>query len=224
MDCERILSGFFGQPVNAVSSLAFVVCAAWIAGLALRGDRASRAPLLVLALAVSANAVGSFARHGPDPSWAAWAHDVAIMAILLFIGIRALGRRLAWGPSAEIGAYAIGLAAVGLCLATIHGASDPFAGTLAAGAVVGEIATVTDDRRRRPSTRSQRAAAARGVGFAAIALGGFAYLVGQTGSPLCRPDSFFQWHALWHVLVAVALAAYAYTLVVRPGETLDPAS
>ena len=153
MDCERILSGFLGQPVNAVSSLAFLACAAWIVVLALRGDRAGRAPLLVLALAVSANAVGSFARHGPDPSWAAWAHDAAIMAILLFIGIRALGRRLAWGPSVEIGAYAIGLAAVGLCLATIHGASNPFAGTLAAGAVVGEITTVTDDRRRRPPVR-----------------------------------------------------------------------
>ena len=64
------------------------------------------------------------------------------------------------------------------------------------------------------------------MGLVAIALGGVAFLLGQTGSPLCRPDSLFQWHALWHVLVAVSLAAYAYAISVRPGSSppaLDPA-
>lgn len=216
MDCERIVSGFLGQPTNAVSSLAFLVSAALILIVALRGDRTTRAALLVLALAVAANAVGSFARHGPDPSWAQWAHDAAIMAVLLFIAVHALGRRRGWRPTIEIGAYAIGLAAVGLGLAVIHGASDPFAGTLVAGAVVGEITTVSGDRRTPPSAAPRSGAVARGVGLAAIALGGVAFLLGQTGSPLCRPDSVFQWHALWHVLVAISLAAYAYALSVRP--------
>lgn len=216
MDCERIVSGFLGQPVNAVSSLAFLVAAALILIVALRGDRTTRTVLLVLALAVLANAVGSFARHGPNPSWAQWAHDAAIMAVLLFVAVHALGRRRGWRPTIEIGAYAIGLAAVGLGLAVIHGASDPFAGTLAAGAVVGEIATVSGERRTPPPGVSRSEAVARGVGLAAIALGGVAFLLGQTGSPLCRPDSVFQWHALWHVLVAVSLTAYAYALSVRP--------
>lgn len=216
MDCERIVSGFLGQPANAISSLVFLAGAAWILIVAFRGDRANRAVVLVLAVAVAANAVGSFARHGPDPWWAEWAHDAAIMAVLLFVAVHALGRRRGWRPAVEMGAYAIGLAAVGLGLATIHGASDPFAGTLAAGAVVGEIVTFAGDRRRPRSAGPLGADAARGVGLVAIALGAIAYLLGQTDSPLCRPESLFQWHALWHVLVAVSLAAYAYALSVQP--------
>jgi hypothetical protein len=218
MDCEHIVSGFLGQPANAVSSLTFLVSAAWILILAFRGERATRAALFVLALAVAANAVGSFALHGPDPWWAQWAHDAAIMAVLLFIGVHALGRIRGWRPTLAIGAYAAGLAAVALGLGAIHGASDPFAGTLAAGAVFGEIATVSGERRTRPSGAPRSGDVARGVGLAAIALGGVAYLLGQTGSPLCRPESLFQWHALWHVLVAVSLVAYAYAISVqRPG-------
>ena len=139
MDCERIVSGFLGQPANTLSSLAFLVAAVWILTLAFRGDRITRTMLVVLAIAVSANAVGSFARHGPDPSWAAWAHDVAIMAVLLFVAVHALGRNRGWHPTVEVRAFALGLVAVGVGLAAIHGASDPFAGTLAAGAVVGEV-------------------------------------------------------------------------------------
>ena len=216
MDCERIVSSFLGQPTNSISSLAFLVSAAWIVILAFRGERTTRVALFVFALAVAANAVGSFALHGPDPSWAQWVHDAAIMSVLLFIAVHALGRRRGWRPTVEIGAYALGLAAVGLGLVAIHGASDPFAGTLAAGAVVGEIATVSGDRRTPPSVAPRSGGVARGVGLAAIALGGVAFLLGQTGSPLCRPDSVFQWHALWHVLAAVSLLAYGYAISARP--------
>jgi len=216
MDCERIVSGFLGQPANALSSLAFLVSAVWILIIAFRRERTTRVALFVLAVAVAANAVGSFARHGPDPSWSPWAHDAAIMAVLLFIPVHALARIRGWRPHVEIGGYGIGLVTVGLGLAAIHGASDPLAVTLAAGAVLGEVATVTGDRRTRWTAGMGTKAAARGLGLAAIALGGVAYLLGQTGSPLCRPESLFQWHALWHVLVAVSLVAYAYALSVRP--------
>lgn len=221
MDCERIVSGFLGQPANAVSSLAFLVSAVWILTLAFRGRRTNRASLLVLALAVAANAVGSFARHGPDPSWAQFAHDAAIVAVLLFIAVHALARTRGWRPRAEIGAYAAGLVVVGLGLAAIHGASDPFAGTLAAGAIVGEVASFSDER--RPPSAVPRRAVARGVGLAAIALGGVAFLLGRTGSPLCNPASLFQWHALWHVLVAIALVAYAYLIFDRAEVSAETA-
>ena len=216
MDCERIVSGFLGQPANAVSSLAFLVSAAWILTLAFRRQRTSRVAMFVLAIAVATNAVGSFALHGPNPSWAHWAHDLAIMAVLLFIAVHAFGRIRGWRSTVQIGAYAIGLVAVGLGLAAIHGASDPFAGTLAAGAVVGEVTTLSGERREPPSAGRRSGSVARRIGLVAMALGGIAYLVGQTGSPLCRPESLFQWHALWHVLVAVALVAYAYALSFRP--------
>ncbi len=216
MDCEHIVSGFLGQPTNTLSSLAFLVAAAWILILALRGERATRVAMLVLAVVVVANAVGSFARHGPDPSWAQWAHDAAIMAVLLFIAVHAVGRMRGWRPNVEIVVFACGLAGIGIGLAAIHGASDPFAGTLAAGAVVGEISTVSGGRRTLPSVAPRSGAIARGVGLVAISLGGIAYLLGQTGSPLCRPDSVFQWHALWHVLVAVSLVAYGCAISFQP--------
>jgi hypothetical protein len=216
MDCERIVSGFLGQPANTVSSLAFLAAGAWILILAFRREDTSRVALVALALAVAANAVGSFALHGPNPSWAQWAHDLAIMAVLLFIAVHAFGRIRGWRPTVQVGAYAIGLVAVGLGLAAIHGASDPFAGTLAAGAIVGEVATFSGERREPPSAGRRSGSVARRIGLVAIALGGAAYLLGQTGSPFCRPDSLFQWHALWHVLVAVSLVAYAYALSVRP--------
>lgn len=214
MECERVVSGFLGQPANALSSLAFLASAVWILALAFRGERTNRAALLVLGIAVAANAVGSFARHGPDPSWARWAHDAAIMAVLLFVAVHALARTRGWRPTVAIGAYVAGLIAVGLGLAAIHGASDPFAGTLAAGALVGEVASLSGERRDPSSARRDRAIA-RSVGLIAISLGGVAFLLGRTGSPLCHPASWFQWHALWHVLVAIALVAYAYALFAR---------
>lgn len=218
MDCERIVSGMIGQPTNALSSLVFVAAAVWILALAFRGERAGRAALIVFALAVAANAVGSFALHGPNPAWAQWAHDAAIMSVLLFMGIRALGRARGWRASFEMAVYAAALVGVGVCLASIHGASDPFAGTLAAGAVVGEVATISDVRRTPAPTRLRSGALARGLGLAAIALGGVAFILGRSGSPLCRPESLFQWHALWHVLAAVALVAYVYAIRSRPAQ------
>ncbi len=224
MDCERIVSGFLGQPANALSSLAFLAAGAWILILAFRRDRATRFALIVLAVAVGANAVGSFARHGPDPSWAAWAHDVAIMAVLLFVPIHALARMLRWRPAIEIGAFAAGMVAVGLGLAAIQGASDPVAGTLAAGAVVGEVGASSRERRApgerdtRTGTHLRGSGVARSLGLTAITLGGVAFLLGRTGSPLCDPGSAFQWHALWHVLAAVALVAYAFAIAGRAGD------
>ncbi|MBO0677495.1 hypothetical protein JRC04_08480 [Mycolicibacterium sp. S2-37] len=37
-----------------------------------------------------------------------------------------------------------------------------------------------------------------------FALGLIAYAAGRSGSPLCRPDSLWQYHGAWHVLSAVA--------------------
>ncbi|WP_231737671.1 hypothetical protein [Mycobacterium sp. IS-1742] len=37
-----------------------------------------------------------------------------------------------------------------------------------------------------------------------LALGLAAYAAGRSGSPLCRPDSLWQFHGAWHVLSAIA--------------------
>jgi hypothetical protein len=105
-----------------------------------------------------ANGIGSFAYHGPQPSWAKWAHDVPIAALVgLFVANEAL-----------------------------------------------RAAGVEPDGARPSSTDRARDIALLAGGGALIA-----YVLGRTGSPLCRPTSPFQLHAAWHVLSAVALAAVA---------------
>jgi hypothetical protein len=51
---------------------------------------------------------------------------------------------------------------------------------------------------------------------AALAVGVAAYLLGRTGGPLCRPESLLQPHALWHLLTAVAMAAWAADRTAHP--------
>jgi hypothetical protein len=64
--------------------------------------------------------------------------------------------------------------------------------------------------------------AARVLMLAALAAGSAAYLAGRTGGPLCRPDSLLQPHALWHLLTAVAMAAWATDRVTHPVQPQAP--
>ena len=157
-DCEQIGSGWLAQPVNALSSLAFVPAGAWVASRAgeCRGWR--RWEALGVGAALVANGVGSFAYHGPQPPWAEVAHDAPIVAIVALLAANEVGRRARPLP------------------------------------------TTAPERERR---RYGRIALLTGAGALA------AYALGRTGSPACRPESLFQWHAVWHGLAAVSLAAAA---------------
>jgi hypothetical protein len=140
-DCERIVDGALAQPVLAVTSLAYVAAGLVVLCWAVRW----RAPLAWIPAAVLvAIGLGSFAFHGPQPSWAKPAHDLPIIAAgVVYAAILARSRRAQW--------------------------------------------------------RSVVAPAA-----AVLALGLTAYAAGRSGSPLCRPDSLWQFHGAWHVLTAVA--------------------
>jgi hypothetical protein len=138
-DCERIVGDALAQPVLAVTSLAYVAAGMAVLCWAMR-VRASLAGAAGVALV--AVGAGSFAYHGPQPSWAELTHDWPIVAA----GI----------------VYAAGLA-------------------------------------RSRHRRSVWAAAA-----AVFTLGLAAYVAGRSGSPLCRPDSLWQYHGAWHVLSGAA--------------------
>ena len=111
----------------------------------------------LLAAALAATGSGSFAFHGPQPSWAKVAHGAPMFAVV---------------------ALAVGNEAIRL-LPVVEGLDSP-----------------------RPS-QAHRVAVVAG----AAALG--AYGLGRTGSPVCRPESRLQWHAVWHVLSSIAVAAVA---------------
>ena len=49
-----------------------------------------------------------------------------------------------------------------------------------------------------------------------------AYAAGRSGSPLCRPDSLWQFHGAWHVLTAAAAVAAAAAMVARPMSSVPP--
>jgi hypothetical protein len=69
-DCERITTGWAGQPVNTFTSLAFVAAA-----ISLFGSRRPVQGAVMLAIGV-----GSVAFHGPMPSWGEWLHDASVLA------------------------------------------------------------------------------------------------------------------------------------------------
>jgi hypothetical protein len=86
-DCERIRAGAVGQPVNTVSSLAYVVAGAWLA----RRRRGGVEGLVPLA-AVAAG-IGSVAYHGPGTPLGRRGHDVSALVLALVTGAHVVGRR-----------------------------------------------------------------------------------------------------------------------------------
>ncbi|BCO36004.1 hypothetical protein BMW24_008650 [Mycobacterium heckeshornense] len=150
-DCERIVTGALAQPVLAVTSLAYAVAGMTVLCWAAR----VRAPLAGAAgAALVVVGAGSFAYHGPQPSWAKVAHD--------------------WSIAAAGAVYAVGLT------------------------------------RSRPRWSAWTGPA--GV----FTLGLAAYVAGRSRSPLCRPDSLWQFHGVWHVLSAAAAAWAAPALAPDP--------
>jgi hypothetical protein len=93
-DCEAFHAGWLGQPVNALSSLAYVAAAVWVVR---RGGPAGPAAALGLVGA------GSVLYHGPMPPGAGLLHDGSIAALLAataVVGWRR--RRLPWPPATAV--------------------------------------------------------------------------------------------------------------------------
>jgi hypothetical protein len=121
-----------------------------------------RAPLAGAAgVALMAVGVGSFTYHGPQPSWADFAHN--------------------WSIAAAGVVYVLGLARIG--------------------------------------QRQRRSAWATAAGI--FALGLAAYAAGRSGSPLCRPDSLWQYHGAWHVLSAAAAGWAARGMAPGPPASVN---
>ncbi|MBV9352051.1 MAG: hypothetical protein JOZ23_11030 [Mycobacterium sp.] len=157
-DCERIVVGALAQPVLAVTSLAYVAAGMAVLSWAVR----IRSPLAGAAgVALVAVGAGSFAYHGPQPSWAKLAHDWPIVAAgaVYAAGLARSGRRQRWSAwAAPAGVFALGMAA---------------------------------------------------------------YAAGRSGSPLCRPDSLWQYHGAWHVLSAAAAGWAAQAMASGPPVSVD---
>jgi hypothetical protein len=99
---------------------------------------------------------------------------------------------------------------LGAAVAVFPGAVQALSAVLAVAAGATEI---VEYRHEVPALRREGVTArrlARLSVLAVLALAAAAFLVGRTDAWLCNPESDFQWHAVWHVLSAAAMALYAY--------------
>jgi energy-converting hydrogenase Eha subunit C len=178
-DCESIGVGLLRQPVNSITTVAFVAAGLWI--VTVRPDRRW------VGVAVVATGTGSLLFHGPMPAGAEWAHDVTLAWLLLVVA----GTGTRWEKTTHIP----GLLGLGVLFAFIPAIADPLA------VVITVIALVVRIRLdRSPHTRG----ALTLLGASAI-IG----RLGATGWPLCDPNSLLQTHGLWHVAAAAAVVWWA---------------
>ncbi len=94
-DCEAITSGVLGQPVNAVSTIVFLVAGLWVVR---RGTQARW-----IGIALMATGLGSFLFHGPMPPGSEWAHDVSLAWLLAVI----VGHGTRWAKWARLPTLAV---------------------------------------------------------------------------------------------------------------------
>lgn len=109
-DCELFTHPFFGQPVNSLSTIAFIIAGAVI-------FRVAR--LRWVAAGLVSTGVGSFLFHGPAIPLSEWAHDVTLAWLLLLIA--SLGTR--FGRMSRLP----GLAGLGVLFFFLPGLADPMA-------------------------------------------------------------------------------------------------
>ena len=128
-DCEALRDGWLGQPVNTLSSVAYVVAGACV--LRRGGPR-------IPALALAAVGVGSVLYHGPMTPGAGLTHDGTIVALAATVPVAWRRRSLRWPPVAAVIA---GGAAIVVNLLTRTGAPLCRPGSLLQGHAAWHILT-----------------------------------------------------------------------------------
>lgn len=186
VDCERIGTGWLGQPVNSLTSLIFIAAGAIIAGR--RPERAW------VGVAVAATGIGSFLFHGPMPEGGQLAHDVSLAWLLATVP--------AVGTRTERWIVLPGLVVIGVFLAVAPSLADPLFIGLTALALVVLV--------------SRDCSFATVGPLALLVTSSIVGRLGATGWPLCDPDSIFQPHGLWHLGAAVAVTWWALAAPAPP--------
>jgi hypothetical protein len=183
---------------NVVSAAGYLLGAGTLAWGTITGRL--RRHSLVLAAALALEGVGSFLAHGAGGDGAILVHDLALLAIVGYVAGWHLGRLVERAGAAAV---------AGSVTATLVGAAAwpwyPEVGSLVAALAVAATAVSEVAARRRGAP-----AVWTGSLLAVVAVAAVAWLAGRTGSPLCDPGSPLQFHALWHLLSAYVVAAWAF--------------
>jgi hypothetical protein len=202
-DCEQIRTGLIAQPVNTLSSLAYVAAGGWVAA---RGVRAGRPAAVTFGALLGAVGAGSILYHGPCPPGAQQAHDSSLAAALGLVVLHntaaVTGHQRAIPNVVQLGA------AVAAALPVLP--TGRFTNHVVA--VLGLAAVATE----AVSVRDHRAVGSSAGAAVSLALGVIINGLSRTGGPLCRPETLLQGHAAWHMLSAASLAAWARGALLPP--------
>jgi hypothetical protein len=196
-DCERTHPGLVAQPVNTATSLAYVAVGAWLLAGNGRPGTWLRQRRTAYSLVVLAAGAGSVAYHGPGTSAGHWLHDLAVPAVAAFVVVDDLAALHRWPPGLAGVVWLRVLTACGAILLV-----RPSSATVLAAVCV-LAAALAEGRLGSGQWPARRAA------YGLLAAAAVADLLGRTGSPFCNPDSLLQLHGVWHVLSALAMAAWA---------------
>lgn len=199
-DCEQLGAGFLIQPVNAVSSLAYTVVGLAMVRWAGEPSGRERWIRLLFVFGMTATGIGSLLYHGPQWAGSHFVHDITFLVVVLVLGVADVATARGWDDRTLVVVLGCLSAVAAVALIVIPEATNVMTVLAIAFLIVGDIALFGDGGRGSTAYRFALILAVLAVA---------SMLLGRTGSPLCAPESPFQAHALWHLLSAAALAAYA---------------
>lgn len=212
-DCE-ITTGAIAQDVNAWTSTGFVLGSVVLA-LAVVTGRARRAAwVLVTALAVEG--LGSILFHGRPSDVAQVLHDAGLLALLGFVAGWHVGRLRPGGHDLGSTISADRSAVVGATLGAVVGCFvlvAPALSTLGTAVLVAVVIGAEVTARRRGRAPVWRVGL---VGLGAVAV--ITWFAGRSGAPTCDPESWLQWHGVWHLMSALVVIAWADVTMGRRGD------
>jgi dihydroceramidase len=217
--CEAVRPDGLAQPVNALTSLAYVLLGLWslVGGVRRPDDRPTARLMVAVGVVLVALGLGSFVYHA-SLTFVGQVLDVQgmyLLGVLVLVG--ALVRRGVLRPRAAPWVY---LAAVALLLVVQVAWPDSrrllFGLVLLPGIVLEALPGTTGVPWGSPALRPFR------VGLLLLVVAYALWLLDNAGV-LCSPTSVWQGHGAWHVLTAVAavlvVAHYARTVRARPAAT-----
>lgn len=188
-DCERCRPGLIAQPVNTLSSLAFVAVGAATA----RNPAAERPIERMVSWSAIAAGVGSVAFHGPGGRTSKLVHDAGLLSLLGSICVADFSRH-----STRDGGWPVAALVPVAALAVARSRGNE-AVQVVVGALTGLAEVLRITTSGREGNLEDRVIAP------VAAVGGLAHLFGRTGGPLCTPDSVLQPHAVWHLSTAATV-------------------
>lgn len=206
--CERLDPGFWAEPINALTNLAFLIAAGW-AWWRARQEGATDALTWVLIGLVAAVGLGSFLFHTFATRWAGLADVIPIGLFIVTYLIAALRRFVGLGWLGMIPVLVVGVAAIAGLMSLIPeptpGEPPPLNGSLSyAPALIALLAvSLALAVKRHPAARPLAGAAA-------------VFLVSLTFRSLDMvvcPGLPLGTHFLWHLLNGVLLFILLDTLI-----------